>query len=66
MRIRPILNRDEFWCVTKGRMRCLRPETLELRRSLASIHLRRTDAPFSATAARMRALNASSSISSPS
>src|SRR5664280_2044155 len=34
--------------------------------SAASIHWRRTEAPFSATAARMRALNASLSISSPS
>jgi hypothetical protein len=34
--------------------------------ALGSIHLRRTEALFSATAARMRALNAFSSISSPS
>jgi hypothetical protein len=34
--------------------------------ALGSIHLLRTEALFSATAARMRALNASSSIFSPS
>jgi hypothetical protein len=44
----------------------LSPETLEQLPSLASFHLRRTEAPFSATASRMRALNAFSSIFSPS